>query len=132
MSSKIPIVKFNTGEISPELWWRSDIDKYMGSSRRLENFIVQPQGSIKRRFGTRVISRLGDKGQFADARIIPWVINREDYFQLVFTPDGTLAVYSRLGVLVESLTHPYSAAELSKIDAQQVFDVMYIITLYKI
>lgn len=126
MSGKIPIIKFNSGEISPELWWRSDIDKYMGSSRRLENFIVQPQGSIKRRFGTRVITRLGDKGEFADARIIPWVITREDYFQLIFTPDGNLSVYSRLGVLVEKITHPYSALELSQMDFQQVFDVMYI------
>jgi hypothetical protein len=126
MSEKIPIIKFNSGEISPELWWRSDIDKYQGSSRRLENFIVQPQGSIKRRFGTRVITRLGNKGEFADARIIPWVITREDYFQLIFTPDGALSVYSRLGVLVESLTHTYSALELAEMDFQQVFDVMYI------
>jgi len=126
LSNKIPILKFNSGEVSPELWWRSDIDKYMGSSRRLENFIVQPQGAIKRRFGTRVISRLGDVGDFADARIIPWVITREDYFQLVFTPDGTLSIYSRLGVLVETVIHPYSATELSEMDFQQVFDVMYI------
>jgi len=126
MSSKIPILKFNTGEVSPELWWRSDIDKYQGSSRRLENFIVQPQGSIKRRFGTRVIARLGDASDFEDARIIPWVITREDYFQLVFTPDGILSVYSRLGVLVETVSHPYSATELSEMDFQQVFDVMYI------
>jgi len=98
----------------------------MGSSRRLENFIVQPQGSIKRRFGTRVISRIGDAGEFADTRIIPWVITREDYFQLVFTPDGNLSIYSRLGVLVETVLHPYSALELSEMDFQQVFDVMYI------
>jgi hypothetical protein len=126
VSDKIPIIKFNSGEISPELWWRSDIDKYMGSSRRLENFIVQPQGSIKRRFGSRVIARLGDKGEFVDARIIPWVITRDDYFQLIFTPGGILSIYSRLGVLVDSLTHPYSAIELAQMDFQQVFDVMYI------
>ena len=126
MSTKIPIVKFNTGEVSPELWWRSDLDKYMGSSRRLENFIVLPQGAIKRRFGTRVISRLGDAGEFADARIIPWVINRDDYFQLVFTPDTKLSIFSRTGVLIESLTHSYTATELSQLDFQQVFDVMYI------
>jgi len=126
VSNKIPILKFNTGEVSPELWWRSDIDKYMGSSRRLENFIVQPQGAIKRRFGTRVISRIGNKGEFADARIIPWVITRDDYFQLVFTPDGKLSIYSRLGVLVESLDHPYTAQELAEMDFQQVFDVMFI------
>lgn len=98
----------------------------MGSSRRLENFIVQPQGAVKRRFGTRAITRIGDKGQFDDARIIPWVITRDDYFQLIFTPDGNLSIYSRLGVLVEVISHPYSAQELSELDFQQVFDVMYI------
>ena len=126
MSNKIPILKFNTGEISPELWWRSDIEKYMGSSRRLENFIVKPQGAIKRRFGTRAITRIGNKGQYEDAKIIPWVITREDYFQLIFTPDGNISIYNRIGSLVEIISHPYSAQELAEIDFQQVFDVMFI------
>ena len=126
MSNKIPILKFNTGEISPELWWRSDIEKYMGSSRRLENFIVKPQGAIKRRFGTRAVTRIGNKGQYEDAKIIPWVITREDYFQLIFTPDGNLSIYNRIGSLVEVISHPYSAQELAEIDFQQVFDVMFI------
>jgi hypothetical protein len=124
--NKFPLVKFNTGEVSEELWWRSDIDKYMGSARRLENFIVQPQGAIKRRLGTKAVARLGNNGDFADARIIPWVITRDDYFQLVFTPDGTLAIYNRDGVQVESLAHTYSSTELSEIDYHQVLDVMYL------
>lgn len=123
--NKIPVLTFNTGEVTPLLWWRSDLEKYQGSSRRLENFLVEPQGAIKRRLGTKVFSRLGNKGEFTGVRVIPWVISKDDYFQLVFVP-GTIKVFNRSGIQVTSLAHPYSEEELKSIDYTQVYDIMFI------
>ncbi|RYD30056.1 MAG: hypothetical protein EOP86_20645, partial [Verrucomicrobiaceae bacterium] len=51
----MPIVKhilsFGSGEISPLLDGRTDIPKYAGACRRLENFIPTPQGGLLKRPG---------------------------------------------------------------------------------
>jgi len=123
--NKLPLLTFNTGEVTPLLWWRSDLEKYQGMSRRLENFLVEPQGAIKRRLGTKVFQRLGEKGEFDGVRIIPWVISRDDYFQLVFIP-GEIKIFNRAGIEITSLAHPYSVDDLAIMDYQQVYDIMFI------
>lgn len=56
----MPIVKhilsFGSGEISPLLDGRTDIAKYSGACKRLENFIPTPQGGLLKRPG---LQRLG-------------------------------------------------------------------------
>jgi len=51
----IPIINFNSGELSPLIDARSDIEKYSAGCRKLENFIPRIYGIIERRPGTKFI-----------------------------------------------------------------------------
>ena len=53
--SRIAIVNFNSGEISPELDARPDIEKYVGGCRSLKNMIPDVFGNATRRPGTELI-----------------------------------------------------------------------------
>ena len=51
---------FANGEISPLIYGRPDLSQYANSVRRLENFIVTPQGAITRRPGTYFVNEVKD------------------------------------------------------------------------
>lgn len=53
--ANIPIVKFNAGELSDQIDARSDVEKYDGGCRHLENFIPRIYGGAERRPGTEFI-----------------------------------------------------------------------------
>lgn len=50
---KKPIVKrsFSSGEVSPMLWIREDVEGVHKSCRELKNFLIHPHGAIQRRPG---------------------------------------------------------------------------------
>lgn len=50
-----PIVKrsFNSGEVSPTLWQREEVEKISAGCRLLKNFLVHIHGAIFRRPGIR-------------------------------------------------------------------------------
>lgn len=122
---KIPLLNFNTGEISPILHHRSDLQKYPSAAKRLENFINLPQGGLKRRLGTNVQARIGDTG-LGGVRVIPWEVDRDTYFQLVFV-DTRVDIYSDQGVLVETVNSiPWSASEFGELYFKQVYDVLFV------
>lgn len=54
--SKISVVNFNSGEVSPEIDARPDIEKYIGGCRKLENMIPDIYGNATRRPGTELIT----------------------------------------------------------------------------
>jgi hypothetical protein len=58
---------FTGGELSPNLWSRSDLARYLNSLKVCRNMIVQPYGGAKNRPGTRCIVRV--KGV---CRLIPF------------------------------------------------------------
>lgn len=44
---------FNSGEISPTLWQREDVEKTNSGCRLLKNFMVHVHGAVYRRPGIR-------------------------------------------------------------------------------
>jgi hypothetical protein len=59
------LVAFNSGELSPLIDSRMDIEKVTSGCRILENMIVEAQGEVRRRAGTRfvaVVSNTFDSG----------------------------------------------------------------------
>jgi hypothetical protein len=88
---------FNSGELSPKLYGRSDLDIYKNGCSRLENFFVLPQGGIERRPGTVYID------ETADITLDTWVTSTDyvvgdkvvdgvtDYICLVNHTSGTFA-----------------------------------------
>lgn len=53
--SNIGVIRLNSGEGTPLIDTRSDIDKYAGLCRKLENFIPRIYGPVERRTGTRFV-----------------------------------------------------------------------------
>lgn len=53
--SNIGVIRFNGGEATPLIDVRSDLDKYVGLCRRLENFIPRIYGPAERRPGFRFV-----------------------------------------------------------------------------
>ena len=64
MGADIRMFGFSTGEVSPSIKFRSDIDKYLGSCRKLKNFDVDVTGAIVRRRG---LSFACESGSFPGA-----------------------------------------------------------------
>ena len=122
---KMPRLNFNAGEISPELYWRSDLNKYASSMKRVENFIPTPQGGLKRRPGTELFARIGDVGTLDSARTLLWQVDRNDFFQLVIS--DKMDVFNEQGSLVFSLPSvPWALTDLTELYIKQVYDVMYV------
>ena len=53
--SNLGVIRFNSGEATPLIDARNDIDKYAGLCRRLENYFPRIYGPVERRPGTKFI-----------------------------------------------------------------------------
>lgn len=54
---------FTSGELSPLLRGREDVNKYFNGAEKLENFLVKPQGGAWRRSGTQYIAEVRDSSK---------------------------------------------------------------------
>ncbi len=74
-----PILRpFSSGELSPSLYSRTDITKYLSGLRRCRNFIVHPHGGVSNRPGTKFVAqtKYTDKA----SRIVRFVFNTEQAY----------------------------------------------------
>jgi len=62
---------FTSGEISPKLYGRSDIEIYNKSAKKLYNMLVQKQGGVTRRDGTVYVAEAADSTK--QSRLIPFL-----------------------------------------------------------
>ena len=82
------ITNFSAGELSKNLFGRTDIPQYYSGVSRLENFDVIPTGGLKRRGGFERVLPL----EQGDGRFIPFIINRHYSYLLYLTP-GDIKVF---------------------------------------
>lgn len=122
---KNPIFSMNGGEVSPLIQGRSDLPKYRAFQKTLNNFIVEPQGAIKRRLGTEIQARLGASDELEDSIIEPWLVDRVSHFQMLFVR-SEIRFFNQNGIRVFTLSIPYSQADFDKLYFRQVYDIMYI------
>lgn len=93
------------GELAPSLYGRKDLDQYQAGCRRLENFLIRPQGGITRRPGTRIENTAGGGSGY---RIVPFTTQAGTITKsLILSFDGKeVAAYEQtatgLTALVES------------------------------
>jgi hypothetical protein len=73
---------FVAGEWSPLLHGRSDIQKYVQAAASIENWLVQPQGGITRRPGSRYVTLT--KAQDYDPVLLPFVFGPSQSYVLEF------------------------------------------------
>jgi len=120
---------FNSGELSPKLWWRSDLKKYSAGCRFLENFLVTPQGAAWRAPGTVAVARVGAVDAIPEARCMNFDVSKNLSYVIVFIPNGSesdLLVYSTDGGLLATLSAPWPSNEFDELDIKQSYDVLFI------
>jgi hypothetical protein len=120
------ITNFAAGELSENLFGRTDLPQYFSGVSRLENFDVIPTGGIKRRAGTERLAALPEEG-----RLIPFAVDRQNHFLLYLMP-GKIAVIKNGSVrnVIESpegLALYASLPEIREAQYAQNFDTLILV-----
>lgn len=107
MPVNIPVLSFNSGELSPQIDARSDVQKYSSGCRTLENFIPRVYGSAERRPGTKYI---GDaKNADLLAKMVPFIYSDTIAYMCEFGEDYIRFFYN--GARVVGSTSPTAWAD---------------------
>ena len=134
MADSSPILtNFTSGELSPRLNGRIDMDKYYNGASLINNFIVLMHGGLTKRPGTRFIREIKTStGTNSGARLVPFVFSKTQAYVLEFG-HNYLRFYKDEGIIVSSGTTPYeisttyTAAQVDGIEFVQSADVLYIV-----
>ena len=134
MADSSPILtNFTSGELSPRLNGRIDMDKYYNGASTISNFIVLMHGGLSKRPGTRHISEIKtSSGSNSGARLIPFTFSKTQAYILEFG-HNYIRFYKDEGVIVSSGTTPYeiattyTAAQLDEIEFVQSADILYLV-----
>ncbi len=120
------VTNFQSGELSPRLEGRIDLQKYQSGVQQLTNMLVFPQGGATRRPGTYYAGSSKSNGK---VRLIPFEFSDEQAYiielganYMRFYTDGGLLVSG--GSAVEVVT-PYSVTEIFELTYTQSADVIY-------
>ena len=121
---------FATGEISPSLLGRTDLNKWHSGALTMRNFFVNYRGGASSRAGTVYVGTCGQSGSASPPRLIPFKFSLNESFVLEF---GNLYVriiynggYVTSSGSIYSIVSPYSVADLPYLKYVQSADVMTI------
>jgi len=121
---------FTSGELSPRLDGRTDLDQYYKGVKTLTNFFVHAHGGITKRPGTRFIAEAGDGSQavvlvpFEFSTTQAYILEFGDEYIRFFTQGGQIATSAGQPYEIVS---PYAAEDLMDLKYSQSADVMYIV-----
>lgn len=133
------ILGFTSGELTPWLESRFDLQAYRRGAAMIRNFIVQPYGGLQRRRGSAFVGLAGS--QEADAvRLFAFSFSDTDSLMLEFYPgamrvyrDGVLQTVARSGANGETEHVPYvlelpwtTAEQVRALRFTQVNDAVYV------
>ena len=130
MQDNAQILGFTAGELSPWLATRHDLQAYQRGASRLENFLVQPYGGLRRRRGTRYVADAGVQGT---VRLVPFSFSESDVLMLEFYPSG-VRVYRDGKLLYKDgkpyeISTPWDTDEMVKeLRWMQVNDIVYVLS----
>ena len=113
---------FASGEISPDVASRVDLDKYQSALLQAENVFIRPYGSAYRRPGTEYCAEISDGTVFV--RLQEFTVDADTSYLLLFT-SGKLKIYKD-GNLIATKNTPYIGYNLKKLRFAQSADVMFI------
>ena len=111
---------FASGEISPDVASRVDLDKYQSALLQAENVFIRPYGSAYRRPGTEMVDTILGGA----TRLKEFAIDADTSYLLVFR-EAYIYVYKD-GELKATVSTPFDADELMKLRFAQSADVMFI------
>ncbi len=120
--ANLPILSLNSGKLTPLIDARSDVEKYSGGCRILENMIPLIYGPVTRRPGTKYIADVADHN--VKSRVVSFIFSSEIAYELEFS-DEILNVYFE-GTLIEGdIAIPYLEADLFALQFKQSADVLW-------
>ncbi|MEQ8246077.1 MAG: hypothetical protein RID42_00200 [Alphaproteobacteria bacterium] len=90
--------QFNSGELSPEMYGRTDLGQYRESVRTMENFVPLRAGPARRRPGMRFIAEAANQGN--PPRLIPFQFSVEQAYVLEFSGGGRIRFFADQGQVV--------------------------------
>lgn len=111
---------FASGEISPDVASRVDLDKYQNALLQAKNAFIRPYGSVYRRQGTFFI----DDIKPGYTRLQEFAVDADSSYLLVFK-EANIAVYKD-GEKVANVSTPFAGWELQNLRFAQSADVMFI------
>lgn len=113
--AKINLIKnnFTSGELSPHIWMRTDLQQYRNGTKEMLNFLPIIEGGLKRRGGTEALATTAGA-----IRILPFIISHSTAYLLVFKPNQ-IDVLNINGTVVKSLSTPYTAQDVKEISYTQ-------------
>lgn len=111
---------FASGEISPKLLGRSDLNAYSNGWLKLRNAFIHPTGSVSRRPGLRHVSPVDGA-----SRLVPFEISTEQTYLLVLG-DHAIEVYAN-GIKISEFGAPWSVSEIPQINWTQSADTLHIV-----
>lgn len=88
METKLQRRSFNQGLLSPELYYRSDLEAYFSGCKSLHNMEVTPWGGVRRRPPTRLLSTIDTAKYGYPKAYIPFRYSNTDYYHLVVTDNS--------------------------------------------
>jgi hypothetical protein len=95
---------FSTGELDPLLRARVDLAAYNNALAKATNVLIQPQGGLRRRPGTKHIMELPNTGAESannGVRLVPFQFSVDDSYMLVFTHQRMAVIKD--GVLITGI-----------------------------
>lgn len=117
---RINKTSFASGEVSPSLLGRADLNAYANGARRLRNVYVHPTGGLSRRPGLRFVSSAPGPG-----RLIAFEFNTEQVYLLLFT-DHLVEVFKQ-GVKIADFPTIWSFDQLAQIGWTQSADTLLVV-----
>lgn len=116
---------FTSGELSPRVLGRTDIDRYGFGVKLCRNAIVTKQGGVKRRPGTMYVGP-ADTATASSSILIPFVQGAGAAWMIEFA-NTTAKVYgSNRAYTGVQLTSPYTSAQLAELDWAQSDSTMWL------
>lgn len=123
--SSIALRNFTAGELSPELYSRTDLAKYAAGARTVRNFLVKRQGGLDNRPGTELVRNFAG---YDVIRLLPFVFNDSQTYVLMFS--YLQLQFIRNGAMVGapySIVTPYAVGDLAGLQITQSADVVTIV-----
>lgn len=113
---------FTTGELDPLLRARVDLEQYANALEKATNVVIQPQGGLKRRPGTRHLFEL--PASAADGvRIVPFEFSVDDSYMLVFVHQQMFVFKD--GVLVTNINGTGNSFLVTSITSAMLDNINY-------
>jgi hypothetical protein len=109
---------FTAGEISPRLYGRSDLARYMAGAKEITNGICLQHGGVKRRDGTLYVAEAGS----ASCRLVKYVYTRTLSYCLEFGPEY-IRFFTDSGMVLNDVNTQYQIE--TNYQASELYDLRF-------